>query len=153
MAEEHKHGPHCHHEPHIHSESCGHNTIKEKEPHAFSRGDLLRNYQMLERIAVFMPPELLNQPLVTQLDSLVGAFEHAFVHSFSHDQCDHDHDEGDEECDHQGHEHVHEHADIDPYNEALKDDLEYAEYRKRIQAGYKPLHSDLYKFSKYVHTS
>lgn len=192
---DHQHGPDCKHaEEHTHNENCSHNEAAQKHHHAFNRGDLLRNYQMLERIAAFMPPELLEHPLVVQLDALVGAFEHQFLHTFMEDEhdhghgCDHEHDhehEHDREHDHEhcthdhkdekeeeehehchhdhddhehGHEHDHEHShdhghyhpDIDPYEEAFKEDSIYKMYRNRVQAEYKPFHADLYDFERYV---
>lgn len=162
MSDHHHHGPGCHHEPHSHDENCAHDHDHDKPVHAFNRGDLLRNYQLLEKIAAFMPPELLEHPQMMQLDALVGAFEHQFLHTFADDHCHHDHGdiehEHGENCGHShsehdsedAHHHEHYHPDIDPYEEALKEDQAYAAYRARVQASYTPLYPDLYKFETYV---
>jgi hypothetical protein len=147
MASDHHHSPHheCG-EHHSHSESCGH---KGEVPHVFNRGDLLRHYQTLERIATMMPPELLELELVVQLDALVGAFENHLSHSHSHDHC-HDSHHHEEETHHEGAcDHDHGHSFVDPYEEALQDDISLLEYRNRIKASYKPLHPAVYDFKSW----
>jgi hypothetical protein len=149
MASDHGHDHHDHHGHHEHSESCEHGHAKERPSHIFNRGDLLRNYQTLENIASVMPPQLLMQPMVVQMDALVGAFEHHLLHQHSDHHCSHDHSNDDGDDKEEAHEHHHEHADVDPWEEVLKDDLALVSYRSRIQSAYKPLHTSIYDFNRY----
>ena len=147
MASEHSHEHHHHHhEPHEHSENCNH---AKTDPHVFTRGDLLRHYQDLERIATFLPPEILDQELVVQMDALVGFLEHQLYHRYSNSECDHSHECDHEEDDHDHHEHHHHHDDIDPWEEVLKEDISLLGYRNRIKSSFVPLHPSVYDFKKY----
>lgn len=137
-----------------HEHNTAHSTAtNEKAPHVFTRGDLLRNYQTLERLAAFMPLELLEQSPVDQMDALVGQFEQLLSQRHSSHTCHHSHNHTEEN---DGHDHCsHEHADedVDPWEEELKNDLAMLEYRRDILKSYTPLHPTVYKFERYVSPS